>query len=277
MLKLLGIISSIFFLVPVSAKEIDLIIPVKTSGTQYILSQELKPLLEEKGYIVNLKISGTCIKAGVDYKESKTSVAMLIFNAYSALPECENSIPDDKSWVINLTKSKLLICGRPGKDNLGIIRRKEKATIGSVNVYPPNIVLSLLPSLKYVPYKSSGSLAQGFISGDTDLLITNSFRASKLTENKQAECFITTGNENHLGAEAATKIFKEWKYNDMFQLFSMVHKNMTVDESRKFKKDMKDIVTGDKWRAFAVKNGYDIDIDVTSDFYNKSSKLWSRD
>jgi hypothetical protein len=276
-MKFLLIVFLSFFAAAVYAKKIELIIPVKTSGTQYILSQELVPLLEEKGYTVDLKISGNCIKAGSDFNETKKPAAMLIFNAYSSLPECENSIPDDKTWVSNLTKSQIMICGKVGQDNLGIIKRKEKATIGSVNVYPSKIVLSLNPNLKYVPYTSSGSLAQGFISGDTDLLITNSLRASKLVKNNQAECFIATGNKDHLGATAATKLFPDWQYNSIFQLFSMMHKNMDDQDSAKFKKDIKEILTSDKWQEFTKKNGYDIDINITSEFYNRSSKLWSRE
>lgn len=276
-MKFLIAVLSAFASLSVYSKEIELIIPVKTSGTQYILSQNLKPLLENKGYSVDLQISGTCIKAGSDFQETKKPAAMLIFNAYSALPECKNSIPDNTTWVSNLTKSQLMICGRPGKDNLGIIKRKERATIGSVNVYPSKIVLTLNPNLKYVPYTSSGSLAQGFISGDTDLIITNSLRASKLVSNKQADCFIATGDKDHLGAVAATRLFPEWEYKNIFQLFSMMHKNMSDEMSSKFKEDIKEILSSKEWKDFADKSGYEIDISITPEFYNKSSVMWTRE
>lgn len=266
-----------FSITSVHSKEIELIIPVKTSGTQYILSQHLKPLLENKGYIVDLKISGTCIKAGSDFQNTKKPAAMLIFNAYSALPECKNSIPDAHSWVSNLTKSQLMICGKVARDNLGIITRKEKATIGSVNVYPSSIVLSLNPNFKYVPYTSSGSLAQGFISGDTDLIITNSLRASKLVSKQQADCFIATGEKDHLGASAASNIFPDWEYKNIFQLFSMMHKNMDAEMSKQFKDDIREILLGKDWKDFTDKSGYEIDVSITSEFYNQSSKLWIRE
>lgn len=257
--------------------EIKFILPVKTSATQYILSQEIKPLLEKKGYKIEVVVSGNCIKAANDFKNSKVPTAMFIFNAYASLPECSENIPTEKNWVSNLTKSQIMICGKPGKDNLGIIRRKEKATIGSVDIYPSKIGKTLNPNFKYVPYSSSGSLSQGFLAGDTDFIITNILRATELVKNNRAECIISTGKDNLLGATAATKLFPDWEYSELYQLFSMIQKNMSEVESKKFQSDIREVLLSAEFKSFADKNGYFLDFNITPSQFNRSAKLWSRD
>lgn len=256
--------------------KVEFILPVKSNATQYILAQEIKPLLEKKGYIIDINVSGNCIKAGKDFKESKTPSAMFIFNAYSALPECKDTIPNNQNWVYNLTKSKLFICGKTEFDHIQIIKNKEIHTIGSVDIYPSSIIKTLNPNFKYVPYNSSGALVRGYLAGDTDFLITNVLRATDLVKNNRAKCSIVTGNQDLLGATAASKIFPNWAYANTFQLFSLVHTNFNKEQSEKFKKDIKDILNSNEFTSFAEKNGYEIDLSINADNYIKSSNLWRK-
>jgi hypothetical protein len=40
---------------------------------------------------------------------------------------------------------------------------------------------------------------------------------------------------------------------------------------------MKEILLSKEWKDFADKSGYEIDISITPEFYNKSSAMWIRE
>jgi hypothetical protein len=258
-------------------KSVEIIVPTKTSGTGYDIAVELKPLLEKRGYIVNLVMSGTCTKAQSDFYSTSKQSTLLLFNAWSALPECDKSIPTNASWVANLVTGPAMICGKPGKDNLGIIKRKEVVTIASTSVYAPSIVKSLNPNFKYVPYPESGGTVRGFTAGDTEFIITNMIRSTKLMKDGIADCFVVTGREAINGVQPATKLFPQWKYNLLELNLALMQRNMPRDIAEQFTKDIRELLVTPEWRAFADRNGYTINQTMTSDQYNNSLLLWGRD
>ena len=256
---------------------VDIIIPTKSAGTAYDVINELKPLLEKQGYNINMIMSGVCIKAQHDFYSTKNPTALFLFNAYTSFPECSKSAPTESSWASSLIISPIMICGKPGKDNLGILQRKESTTIASTSSYSPNIVKSLNPNFKYVPYAESGETARGFVAGDTEFIITNMLRATKLMKDGLADCVLVTGNDNMQGVTSAVKLFPNWKYNTIEQQYGLIYRNMNSTDSEQFKKAVKNAIASAEWKTFAEKNGYLLNPLITPASYNKSSKLWSRD
>ena len=277
MKKIIAIFLCLITSVSIANPTVDIILPTKSAGTAYDVISELKPLLEKQGYNVNMIMSGVCIKAQHDFYATKNPTALFLFNAYSSFPECSKSAPSNTSWVSSLTTSPIMICGKPGKDNLGILQRKESSTIASTSSYSPNIVKSLNPNFKYVPYAESGETARGFIAGDTEFIITNMLRATKLMKDGLADCVTVSGNDNIQGVVAATKLFPNWKYNAIEQQYGMIYRNMNPAEAEQFKKAVKTALASAEWKAFADRNGYILKPNITPEAYNNSSKLWSRD
>jgi hypothetical protein len=260
-----------------SAAPLDLIIGSSTTGTFYSVAQELKPLLEKRGWEVNIKVNGNCVKSQEEFQSTAKPAIEMLFNAYTVLPECSKSAPTANTWLINLTESQLALCARPGMDVVGAINAQQRTSIGSVTAYPKRIVLSLNPNFQYVPYASSGDLARGFLAGDVDIFITNMLRASKLVADGKARCTTVTGTTRALGAPAATQLFPTWSSNNTVQYYALTYKNLTPEQSAKLKRDLQVVLGGEEWAKFAEKSGYTLKPTLTPDEFNRSSKAWVRE
>lgn len=261
----------------VSAAPLDLIIGSSTTGTFYSVAQELKPLLEKRGWEINIKVNGNCVKSQDEFQSTTKPAMEMLFNAYTVLPECSKSAPTAKTWLINLTESQLALCARPGVDVVGAVNAQQRIAIGSVNAYPKRIVMTLNPNFQYVPYASSGELARGFLAGDVDIFITNMLRASKLVADGKARCTTVTGNTRALSAPPATQLFPTWSANNTVQYYALTHKNLTPEQSTKLKRDLQAVLGSEEWAKFAEKSGYALKPTLTPDEFNQSSNSWAKE
>jgi hypothetical protein len=256
--------------------ELDFVISSKIGGTQYLLYEQLKPLMEEKGYKINVVVPGNCVKSGVEFLRSEKPTLLVVFNSYLALEECSDIQPNRFNWVVNLTKSQLMICEQPGYEFLKKLKSNERIPVGSVNVYPPAILESLDSDISYVPYKTSGALVRGFLANDVNVIITNSLRASQLVKKRQADCVLATGDRSHLGAPAATSLLPDWDHAEIYQLFAVLQKNVPQKMLGKLRQDMKALLLDPRWQQFASASGYDVDPTLTPMVFTESSRLWAR-
>jgi hypothetical protein len=255
---------------------ITMFIGSRPGGNMFDQSQLLADHLRSQGYTVNIEVVGSCNKAQSGMANHKDRSIMVVFNAFAKLPGCEDTMPNSNNYVANLLTFPLMFCSRPDLDVNAIIRDQRPATVAGIKSNPAVIATSLNSKFKYVPYANSGAASQGFLAGDTDIIMTTVPKASELVSAGKARCSVTTAAKPMLGADPASRLYGQWAYRDLVAAVGVIQKGFSNKEIESLRKAVRGISGSKAWHQYAEKTESDINVDFSLDRFQRTSEQWAQ-
>lgn len=212
-LKLFAILTAVsLYVMPASAKEIQIFVPSDEGGTTYQTAQFLVKGLEAKGIKTKLNVRGDCVNAVGPLFKQKVPTIMPFGSTDMSTKGCADfTVKDvDAKVIAPLFKAVTGLCTMD--KNLKIADLKGLGTIPvAVDSSRVDDLAKFSKSLgfktKAVVYKSSGSTVKGLIAGDTKLSFTNA-RANKGVVKAGGTCLAVTGDRSLKGTPNALSINK---------------------------------------------------------------------
>jgi hypothetical protein len=263
--------------VSAAASELSLIVGSKPGGSMHEMSKELSTFLTNKNYKVNWTAMGDCKGAQTALQNSKSPSVTIVYNAFITLPGCEEIASTPKLFVKNIASFPLLVCGKEDRDFRAIVSRKEKATVAAIKSHASKIITDLNPSFVYVPYTNSGAALKGYMAGDTDFIMTTMSVASQVSTLPNTRCFVTTGDQQVLGARVASKEFPQWKYNRLQAALAIVQVNHDAQQLNILNKAIDEFLVSNIWKNYTSKSQMNIDSSITVEEFVFTGKMWRQE
>ena len=190
----------------VMAETINLIVSGKAGGTFHTRSMLMHDALVEMGYDVNLINAGNLSKAAQVFQNTNDAVIMPWMDSANLK---ENLQPDETTFGVLEYTAPVVFCSTKYKNF-----DAPKIKIGHSASWPLDIFISLEEDIgkevKPVPYRNSGDLVLGFISGEIDYIAISMSKLSKLPDNS---CFAVTNDAEIEGIASMQSITSNYQYD----------------------------------------------------------------
>lgn len=210
MKKIYYLMLMLMFSLSAVADTINIIVSGKAGGTFHTRSMLMHDTLVDMGYEVNLINAGNLSKAAQLFRTAKEPVIMPWIDSANIK---ENLQPTKSTFGVLEYTAPVVFCSTK-YNQFGATKIK----IGHSASWPIDIFISLEESLgkevKPVPYRNSGDLVLGFVSGEIDYIAISMSKLKKLPE---GSCFAVT---DHFGIQNITPmkhVLENYEYRNIQQ------------------------------------------------------------
>ena len=192
------------------AETINIVVSGKAGGTFHTRSMLMHDALIDMGYEVNLINAGNIGKAAQVFRTSKNPIIMPWIDSANIK---ENLQPTSSTFGVLEYTAPVIFCSTKYKSF-----DATKIKIGHSASWPIEIFISLEETLgkevKPVPYRNSGDLVLGFMSGEIDYIAIS---MSKLPKLPAGSCFAVTNDVSIAGITPMKNILKHYEYKNIQQ------------------------------------------------------------
>lgn len=222
------------------------IVPGAAGGGMHRISEILSKELNDKGWKIDLKVTGNCATAKSSWLGKETPVILIWENTF---PEtCQLPKPKKDNFVKLLTSSPYYLCAL----------KNTKITLENIlydkNEYSVSILRNpfSLQILQYIETKTGTKLKPipymqpkgALISGEVDLYLGN--QGAAMQQEKEAVCFFQTSSQSSKNIKSMNEVDPRLNLikNSIFYAKS---KNFSENDIIRLRKDINDIIQTKIW------------------------------
>lgn len=230
------------------AKTIDYLVNGTPGGSMFDNAELFIPILEkETGFKINKIVVDSCVGASIYLKSSKNPTIWMQNTLAHEETGCDLQ-GTKKTFIGTAWGRAMAFCSN---DELSVAVQKlnsgKRLTFAVSNSYGQHLIDPLAEvtgtPMKFVPYGSSGKSLKGFVAGDTDMLYTNMPKAVSGVTKNGISCWANTGPTKILDMEPMSKVFPDYKYNDLQTFTYLDSANLDSAELDKFRNAWSSVLT----------------------------------
>jgi len=246
MKKLIAIIFLCLFSQQTFAYDIKLHAPFSSTGNAQNIIRILAEGLAEKGWDLNIKITGNPKLSKETYNKT-TEPFLLAYASDTASSKSDvhyMTPPTTKDFVTSLYSFQLFICTIKDLDVDDFLNKNKSYKIGITQdpvspMYMNALQKYLGTNHKLLRYDGSKKVGLALFSGEIDFSFSS--KGAKYVNTGKAKCLYGTGAKSVLGIKTIKSAYPEWNLNTLPGVVYLRAKNIPADKLEQLRNDFQEL------------------------------------